>query len=139
MCFVVVFGWVFLCCLIDFMKGVCKFYYYICFLKGVKLDIVFWFRFLIDFNGKLFFFDDVWEILDMFKFYIDLVGFIGFGVVFGNCWLYGFWLVFWKIYNIVVLEFFLIVIVIYIWGLLMVDKCVLFFSDNVIVVDIINK
>lgn len=65
---------------------------------------------------------------------MDLVGFIGFGVVFGCYWFYGSWLDFWKIYNIVFLEFFFIVIVVYIWGFLMLNKC-----DDVVVVDVINN
>lgn len=64
---------------------------------------------------------------------------MGFGVVFGVYWFYGLWLIIWYDFNIVILEFFFIVFVVYIWGVCMVDKCVIFFSDNVVVVDIINK
>lgn len=98
-----------------------------------------WIWFLDEFNGKLFFFEDLWEMLYIFEFYIDVVGLIGFGVVFGKYWFGGEWLVMWRVYNIVVLELFFIVFVLYIWGYLMVDKCVIFFFDNVVVVDIINK
>ena len=45
----------------------------------------------------------------------------------------------WKSYNVGVLELFPIVLAMHIWGHLMTDKCVMFFTDNTAVVDIINK
>ena len=45
----------------------------------------------------------------------------------------------WKSYNVAVLELFLIVLAMHIWGHLMNDKCVMFFTDYAAVVDIINK
>ena len=128
-----------MCCLIDLTKGVCKPHHHIRLSKGAKLDIALWLRFLTDFNGKSFFLDDAWETSDMLKLYTDSAGSIRFGAVFGNRWLHGLWPASWKTYNIAVLELFPIVIAIHIWGSLMVDKCVLFFSDNAPVVDIINK
>ena len=138
-CLVVVPGRAFLRRLIDLMKGVRKPYHHIRLSKGAKLDIALWLRFLTDFNGKSFFLDDAWETSDTLKLYTDSAGSIGFGAVFGNRWLHGLWPASWKTYNIAVLELFPIVIAIHIWGSLMVDKCVLFFSDNAAVIDIINK
>ena len=138
-CLVVVPGRAFLRRLIDITKGVRKPHHHIRLSKGVKLDIAIWLRFLTDFNGKSFFLDDAWETSDTLKLNTDSAGSIGFGAVFGNRWLHGLWPASWKTYNIAVLELFPIVIAIHIWGSLMVDKCVLFFSDNAAVVDIINK
>ena len=45
----------------------------------------------------------------------------------------------WKKFNITILELFPIVLEIEIWGSLMRDKCIVFFSDNQAVVEIINK
>lgn len=45
----------------------------------------------------------------------------------------------WKTFNIAFLELFPIVIAVHVWGSLMADKRIIFFSDNAAVVDIINK
>ena len=138
-CLVVVPGRAFLRRLIDLTKGVRKPHHHIRLSKGAKLDIALWLRFLTEFNGKSFFLDDVWETSDTLKLYTDSAGSIGFGAVFGKRWLHGLWPASWKSYNIAVLELFPIVIAIHIWGSLMAAKCVLFFSDNAAVVDVINK
>lgn len=138
-CLVVVPGRAFLRRLIDLTKGVRKPYHHIRLSKGAKLDLALWLRFLQDFNGKSFFLDDVWETSDTLTLYTDSAGSIGFGAVFGNRWLHGLWPASWTTYNIAILEFFPIVGAVHIWGSLMADKCVLFYSDNAAVVDIINK
>ena len=125
--------------LIDLTKGVRKPYHHIRLSKGAKLDIALWLRFLQDFNGKSCFLDDVWETSNTLKLYTDSAGSIGFGAVFGNRWLHGPWPASWTTYNIAMLELFRIVIAVHIWGSLMADKCVLFYSNNAAVVDIINK
>lgn len=132
-------GWVFLCCMIDFIRGVKCLYYCIWFIKEVKYDIKVWLNFLDEFNGKVFFLDDKWEIFCFMKLFIDVVGFKGYGVIFGNYWFYGVWFELWKFFNIVFLELFFIVIVLYIWGFSMVNRCVVFYIDNVVIVDIINR
>ena len=95
--------------------------------------------FLAKFNGKSFFLKDTWEMPHNLERYTDAAGSIGYGAVFGKHWFGGEWPVTWKTYNIAVLELFPIVLAVHIWGHLMADKCVVFFTDNVAVVDIINK
>ena len=98
-----------------------------------------WIQFLDEFNGKSFFLEDTWETLHTLELYTHAAGSIGFGAVFGKLWFGGEWPVTWKSYNIAVLELFPIVLVMHIWGHLMADKCVIFFTDNAAVVYIINK
>lgn len=104
-----------------------------------KCDVVVQLYFLDFFNGKFFFLSDVWEMFNILELYIDLVGFRGYGVVFGKYWLYGRWFFQWYYLNIVIFDLFLIVIVLYIWGLKILNKSIFLFIDNVVFGDIINK
>ena len=96
-------------------------------------------RFLDKFNGISFFLKDSCEKSDTLELYTDAAGSKGYGAVFGKHWFGGEWPVTWRSYNIAVLELFPIVLALHIWGHLMADKRVIFFSDNAAVVDIINK
>ncbi|XP_068723346.1 uncharacterized protein [Montipora capricornis] len=138
-CQVIVPGRAFLRRLIDLTKGVRQPHHHIRLCKGSKQDLLLWMRFLDEFNGKSFFLEDTWETSHTLELYTDAAGSIGFGAVFGKHWFGGEWPVTWKSYNIAVLELFPIVLAIHIWGHLMADKSVIFFTDNAAVVDIINK
>ena len=138
-CQVIVPGRAFLRRLIDLTKGVRQPHHHIRLCKGLKQDLLLWIRFLDEFNGKSFFLEDSWETSHTLELYTDAAGSVGFGAVFGKHWFGGEWPVTWRSYNIAVLELFPIVLALHIWGHLMTDKCVIFFSDNAAVVDIINK
>ena len=137
-CQVIVPGRAFLRRLIDLTKGVRQPHHHIRLCKGSKQDLLLWIRFLDEFNGKSFFLEDSWETSHTLELYTD-AGSIGFGAVFGKHWFGGEWPVTWKSYNIAVLELFPIVLALHIWGHLMADKCIIFFTDNAAVVDIINQ
>ena len=107
--------------------------------KGAKSDILIWLCFLKDFNGKSFFFNDIWETSHTLHLYTDAVGSIGFGAVFGCHWLHGIWPEMWKPFNIAFLELFPIVLAVQVWGSLMANMRIIFFSDNAALVDIVNK
>ena len=92
-----------------------------------------------DFNGKSFFFNDIWETSHTLHLYTDAASSIGFGAVFGCHWLHGIWPEMWKTFNIAFLELFPIVLAVHICGSLMANKRFIFFSDNAAVVDIVNK
>ena len=129
-CQVIVPGRAFLRRLIDLTKGVRQPHHHIRLCKGSKQDLLLWMRFLDEFNGKSFFLEDTWETSHTLELYTDAAGSIGFGAVFGKHWFGGEWPVTWKSYNIAVLELLPIVLAIHIWGHLMADKCVIFFTDN---------
>ena len=82
--------------------------------SGAKSNINLWLSFFEDFNGRLFFFGDVWETSQSLQLYR-----FGFGAVFGRHWFYGSWPGHWKTYNIALSELFLIVIAVHIWESLM--------------------
>lgn len=138
-CLVVVPGRAFLRRMIDLTKGVKKPHHHIHLSRGAKSDMMLWLSFLEDFNGRSFFFADVWETSQTLQLYTDSAGSIGFGAVFGRHWFHGRWPDNWKSFNIALLELFPIVIAVHIWGSLMADKRVIFFSDNAAVVDIVNN
>ena len=71
--------------------------------------------------------------------YTDLAGSLGYAAVLGKRWFYGHWPDCWKSLNITILELFPIVLATEIWGDIMRNNCIVFFSDNHAVVDIINK
>ena len=114
-------------------------YHHIRLSKGSKQDLLLCIRFLDEFNGKSFFLEDSWETSHTLELYTDTAGSIGFGAVFGKHWFGGELPVTWKSYNIAVLDLFPIVLALHIWGHLMADKCIIFFTDNAAVVDIINQ
>ena len=138
-CQVVVPGRAFLRRMIDLAIGVKKPHHHIHLSSGAKSDLMLWLRFLEDFNGRSFFFGDVWETSQAIQLYMDSAGSIGFGAVFGRHWFYGSWPGHWKTYNVALLALFPVVIAVHIWGSLMSNKRVMFFSDNAPVVDVINN
>ena len=76
-----------------------------------------------------FSFNDIWETSHTHHLYTDVAGSIGFSAVFGCHWLHGIWPEMWKTFNITVLELFPIVLAVHIWGSLMANKGIIFFSD----------
>jgi len=138
-CLVVVPGRAFLRRLIDLTKVITKPRYHICISRGAKQDLTMWLQFLTEFNGKSFFLNDIWETSQTLQLFTDAAGSIGFGAVFGAHWFHGIWPTTWHDLNIAILELVPIVLAVHIWGACMADKCVIFFSDNAAVVDIINK
>ena len=125
--------------LIDLTKGIQKPHHHIRLSKGAKSDVLIWLRFLEDFNGKSFFFNDIWETSHTLHLYTGAPGSIGFGAVFGCHWLHDIWPEMWKTFNIAFLELSPIVLAVHVWGSLMANKRIIFFSDNATVVDFVNK
>ena len=129
----------FLCRLIDLTKGIQKPHHHIRLSKDAKSDVLIWLRFLEDFNGKSFFFNDIWETSHTLHLYTGAPGSIGFGAVFGCHWLHDIWPEMWKTFNIAFLELSPIVLAVHVWDSLMANKRIIFFSDNATVVDFVNK
>ena len=57
----------------------------------------------------------------------------------GKLWCFGPWPEHWKLFNIIILEFYPIVLSVLLWGPLMRNQRILFYTDNAALVDIINK
>lgn len=73
------------------------------------------------------------------KFFTDAAGSKGYGAIFGKHWFYNGWPDSWKSMNTVFLELFPIVFTLHIWGPLIANRCVAFYTDNSAIVDIINR
>ena len=139
-CSVVVPGRAFLRRLIDLTKGVKLPHYRIRLTKFVKADLRLWQTFFAEFNGRSFFLGDTWLNSDCLQLYTDAAAGFGFGAIFGKLWCFGPWPEHWKLFNIVILEFYPIVLSVLLWGPLMRNQRILFFyTDNAALVDIINK
>lgn len=138
-CSVVTPGRAFLRRLIDLTIGVTYPYHYIRINNEVKADLAVWQSFLCGFNGKSFFLEDQWYNSEHLNLFTDASGSLGFGAIFGSKWCYGSWPVEWTSFNIAVLEFYPIVLSLCLWGKLMRNQCILFFTDNEAIVHAINK
>ena len=138
-CSVVLPGRPFLRRLIDLTIGIHSAHHFIRVSKEVKEDLKVWQEFLSQFNGKSFFLEDDWSSSSKLHLFTDASGAIGFGAVFGSKWCYGEWPDTWAHRNIAVLEFYPIVLSLYLWGHDMCNRCILFFTDNEALVHVINK
>ena len=98
-----------------------------------------WLAFLSNFNGSSFFLNRNWITNSSLQLYTDAFGSLGYGAVFGDQWFYGPWRDSWKSLNIAVLEFYPIVLSVIIWGHLMRNQRITFFTDNEALVHVINK
>ena len=72
-CFVVVPGCAFLHRLIDLTKGITTPQYHIRISRGAKQDLTMWLQFLTEFNGRLFFFNDIWETSKTLQLFTDAI------------------------------------------------------------------
>ena len=127
-CSVVVPGRVFLRRLIDLTIGITKAHHHIRLTRTARADIKLWLTFLDNFNGRAFFSSDRCETSATLQHYTDAAGSKGYGAVFGSHWFYG-----------TCLELFPIILAVHIWGRLMTNQCVVFFTDNAALVDVLNK
>ena len=107
--------------------------------REVKQDLIVWQTFLAGFNGRSFFLDQFWHSSERLTLFTDAAGGVGFGAIFGSKWFYGAWPPAWLHRNIAILEFFPIVLALGLCGSEMSNRCILFFTDNDAVVQVINK
>ncbi|PFX27885.1 uncharacterized protein LOC111327038 [Stylophora pistillata] len=138
-CSVVQPGRAFLRRLIDFTIGIKSPSHKIRPNQEVKIDLNLWLNFLEDFNGKSFFLDDNWLSYSKLNLNTDASGAHGFGAVFGSHWCYGKWPSDWAYRNTAILEFYPIVVSLYLWGHAMCNKHMLFFTNNNALVYVINR
>lgn len=140
-CCVVVPGRAFLRRLIALTRGVSKPHFRIRMNSQARLDLNAWCEFIDNFNGKSMFINEDWQNSHKLNLYTDAAGKFGYGAVFGTKWFYGTWedLSLQQDYNITFKELFPIVIAVETWGQALANQSILFHSDNIAVVEIINK
>ena len=107
--------------------------------KEVKQDLLVWSTFLDNYNGRSFFISDYFMSSSTLHFYSDASTSHGWGVIFQSHWSYGEWNLEYKSWNIAILEFYPIVLAVYLWGSVLVNKSVVFHTDNEALVHVINK
>ena len=73
------------------------------------------------------------------SFYTDAGATFGYAAVFRDKWFAGEWPENWRWFHITVMEMYPITAAVETWGHYLQNHCILFFSDNQAVVDIINK
>lgn len=138
-CSVIVPGRAFLRRLIDLTIGLRSPRHLTRVTREARLDLLVWKEFLSKFNGKSIFINNRWEESSPLSLYTDSSGVLGFGAIFGSCWCHGTWPNDWQYSNIAILEFYPIVLSLYLWGEDMRNSCITFFTDNMALVSVINK
>jgi hypothetical protein len=107
--------------------------------KEVKADLCMWLEFMAGFNGRSFFLGDQLHSSKTLHLFTDSSTSVGYGLVFGQHWAYGTWEECYKVYNIAILEFYPIVLALYLWPRELANKVVIFHTDNHALVHVINK
>ena len=138
-CIVICPGRAFLRRLIDLTLNVSNPFYKIRLNSEARADISAWKIFIETFNGKSVFLKDHWQNSESLNLYTDASGNVGFAAVFGSWWLAGEWLSKMQNYQIAIKELFPIVLSLEIWGDHLKNGKIMFHSDNMAVVEIINK
>lgn len=105
-----------------------------------RADLRAWHEFIDNFNGKLCFLFDAWISSDTLRLYSDAAGVHGgYAAVFGSNWFTGEWPPAMQPFHITSKGLFPIVLAVEIWGNVLTNHKLLFFTDNAAVVDIINN
>ena len=139
-CSVIIPGRAFLRRLIDLTVGIVKPHYLIRLSQESRADLLAWESFLSSFNGKSCFLFDQWVDSDTIRLYTDAAGVNGgFAAVLGQEWFSGPWPDNMHSLHITIKEFFPIVLAIEIWGNRLKNHKIIFMTDNIAVVHIINK
>ncbi|XP_062614297.1 uncharacterized protein LOC134276023 [Saccostrea cucullata] len=138
-CSVVVPGRAFLRRMIDLTYGVTEPASHIHLTRETKADMETWLSCISCFNGKSVFLPQKWLSTDHLTLYTDASGSLGFAAILGNEWFASHWDFLQNDCQIAVKELFPIVLAIEIWGNKIKNKRILFLSDNMAVVQIINK
>ena len=108
--------------------------------KQAKLDLMVWLEFLNYHNGVTLYKDQLFLSPGIVNIYTDACVNIGLGAVLGKQWFACQWPTEWgRQQNITLLEFIPIVLAIVTWRSIIRNKAVIFHTDNLSLVSIINK
>ena len=107
--------------------------------KGTKHNITVWLNFLNAFNGRSFFYHDIWNTSSFLELYTDAAASKGYGAILGQRWFFGRFLDTWQSFNITFLELFPIILAVRLWSCHMSNRCIVFVTDNAALVSVINQ
>ena len=137
-CAVILPGRAFLRRLFDLTMRAKKPFHRIRLTRETKKDLQLWLSFLNQYNGRSFFHSDRFLSSQVLRLYTDASQTWGYGAILDKSWFHGQWPLTWCHLNITVLELFPIVAAICTWGSALQSKNILFFTDNMALVSIIN-
>ena len=137
-CRVVVPGRAFLRRLHNLLRGRTKNHHLIRINKEARADLLVWSQFLKHFNGKSLFLPRTWLSSNSIKMSSDACA-KGFAAVYGGRWLQGSFPSQWASVHITIKELLPIVIAMKLWGPGLANRRILFLTDNIAVVFIINN
>lgn len=133
-------GRAFLRRLIELSKGITKPHYKVRLSTGARLDLLLWLEFLSHFNGVSAFLERDWVSSEAVDLFTDAAASVGFGAYFQGHWVQGRWSqdILRNQPSIAYLEFYPIVVALKCWALQLANCKVIFHTDNMAVVHIIN-
>ena len=137
-CAVVVPGRTFMHRLIDLTIGLKKPHHKRYLNQEAKADLDVWSIFISHFNGSALFLQEKWQTSETLHLFTDASG-LGFGGIFGNKWFAEAWTDDRENFHISVKELFPITVAVELWGVDVANRKICFFSDNMAVVQVINK
>lgn len=138
-CSVIVPGRTFLRRLIDLTCGISKPFYWVRLTKETRADLTMQLQFISQFNGKSVFLAKEWDFSDFISLYTDASGSIGISEVLGEQWFTQQWSEELLHFQIAIKELFPIVLALEIWGCQLQNKKILLLTDNMAIVQVINK
>ena len=137
-CKVVKPGRAFLRRLIALTKGCTKPNHHIRLSNESRQDMSMWLTFLNNYNGITMISPDVWLNSETIQLFSDAARSKGYAVILSNAWCADSWSDN-ENYDITILELYPILLAVLIWGEQLRDKNILFFCDNIAVVNILNN
>ena len=138
-CRVVLPGRAFLRRLIALTRGLTRPFHHVRLNGEAKNDMDAWLMFLDQYNGCTLLREEIWITSNKLHLYTDSAGSVGYAAVLGKKWFRGEWPYHWKTLSIAFLELFPIITAVQLWAKHFNNKCILFHTDNIAIVSIINS
>ena len=98
-----------------------------------------WLDFLSKYNGRTIILDSHLVHSSVLHLYTDAAATKGYSCIFRNMWFVGKWPLEWKSYNVTLLEFYPIVVALFIFAKDLQNRRIIFHTDNQSLVHVINK
>ena len=131
-------GRAFLRRLFDLTRGIQKPHHRRRLTAEAKADLLAWYQFVSQLNGKSMILEDRWDSNKVFHLFSDASN-IGFGGICGKNWFHGLWPLSWEDSHITRKELFALVLGLELFGDRIKNNCILFHCDNESVVYMVNS
>ena len=115
-------------------------YFGIRLVKRTKHDNTVWLNFLSTFNGRSFFYHDIWKTPSFIELYTDAAGSKNYGAILDQHWFFGPFPDTWQSFNITFLELVPIALAVRLWSRHISNRwSIVFDTNNAALVSIINQ